>query len=224
MQRPSRRVRDIPASSAHPHDDHTRPARTATMPENNQRRRADNRLPLLPDDLPLAGVVMLGFAGRKRSKYSMVAGLCVALVFAGFLIACGSSNTPPTAISVSPGGRNCVRNDAPAGYTWPPQTAAFTATVTNNTNTAVTWSLSSSVSCTANPSPCGSIDANGNYTAPASVPVCRQASTVTATSQADSTKSASATVTITPTTVPWHLHRHRHCDRSRPRTPRGRPP
>ncbi|MGA9355965.1 MAG: protease pro-enzyme activation domain-containing protein, partial [Terriglobales bacterium] len=158
-----------------------------------QRRRADNRLPLLPMTLPLAGVVMLGFAGRKRSKYSMVAGLCVALLFAGFLIACGNSSTPPTAISVSPEGATVFAN-APAGYTWPPQTAAFTATVTNNTNTAVTWSVT--------PSTGGTIDANGNYTAPAAVEGLPTSATVTATSQADTTKFASATVTLTPTSVP----------------------
>jgi subtilase family serine protease len=158
-----------------------------------QRRRADNRLPLLPMTLPLAGVVMLGFAGRKRSKYSMVAGLCVALVFAGFLIACGSNSTPPTAVSVSPQGAT-VFASAPAGSTWPPQTAAFTATVTNNSNTAVTWSVT--------PSSGGTIDANGNYTAPVAVEGLPTSATVTATSQADSTKSASATVTLTPTSVP----------------------
>ncbi|MGA8773953.1 MAG: Ig-like domain repeat protein, partial [Terriglobales bacterium] len=164
------------------------------------RHRADNRTPWLPMTLPLAGVVMLGIAGRKRSKYSMIAGLCVALVFAGFLIACGSSNTPPTAVSVSPEGASVYANDAADG--WPSQTASFTATVTNNSNTAVSWSLSSSVSCTANPSPCGSVDANGNYTAPTIAAGLPGSVTVTATSQADSTKSASATVTLTPTTVP----------------------
>jgi subtilase family serine protease len=161
--------------------------------KKQQRRRADNRLPLLPMTLPLAGVVMLGFAGRKRSKYSMVTGLCFALVFAGFLIACGSSNTPPTAVSVTPEGIT-VWASAPAGYTWPPQTGSFTATVTNNSNTAVTWSVT--------PTNGGSIDANGNYTAPAAVEGLPTSATVTATSQADTTKSASAPVTITPTSVP----------------------
>jgi hypothetical protein len=58
----------------------------------------------------------------------------------------------------------------------------FTATVTNATNTAVTWTAS-----------CGSVTTAGLYTAPAAAGNC----TVTATAQADATKSASAAVTVT---------------------------
>src|ERR1019366_6413053 len=81
----------------------------------------------------------------------------------------------------------------PAADNWPPQTATFTPTVNNTSNTAVNWSLTSTVSCTGTPNPCGSI--TGATGLPGSV-------TVTATSQADSTKTATATVTIKPTTVP----------------------
>jgi len=160
------------------------------------RRKADNRSPWLPLGLPLAGIVMVGFAGRKVSKYSAVAGLCVSLVLAGLLVACGSS--PPVGISVSPAGATLWASNTG----WPPQTATFTPTVTNTSNTAVNWSLSSTVSCTANPSPCGSITSGGVYTSPTAAEGLPGSVTVTATSQADSTKTAVATVTITPTSVP----------------------
>lgn len=68
----------------------------------------------------------------------------------------------------------------------------FTATVSNTTNTAVTWTLSG-VTCTG--SACGTIDSNGLYTAPSSLP-SNPAVHVIATSKADSTKSATATVTL----------------------------
>jgi RHS repeat-associated protein len=73
------------------------------------------------------------------------------------------------------------------------QTQQFTASVTNASSTAVTWSLAPSV---------GSLSANGLYTAP---PVINSAQTVTvtATSVADPTKSASAAISLqVSTTVP----------------------
>jgi pseudomonalisin len=167
----------------------------------NGRRHADNRLPWVPLTLPLAGVVMAGVAGRKRSRYSMVASLSAALILIGLLLACGGSSTPPpVGVSVSPSASTVFPNDSTDG--WPPQTASFTATVSNSTNTAVTWSLSSVVSCSANPSPCGTIDSTGAYTAPTIVAGLPSSITATATSQADSTKTGSARITLTPTTVP----------------------
>jgi uncharacterized protein (TIGR03437 family) len=67
------------------------------------------------------------------------------------------------------------------------QTKQFTATVTGNANTSVTWSMNPSV---------GSLS-NGLYTAP-SVINSGQSVTITATSVADATKSASAVVQLTP--------------------------
>jgi subtilase family serine protease len=166
-----------------------------------QQRRADNRVPWLPLTLPLAGVVMVGLAGRKRSKYAVGASMLVSLALLGLLVACGGSSAPPVVlVSVSPAASTVFANDT--ADSWPPQTASFTATVTNSTNTAVTWSLSSSVSCTTNPSPCGMIDSNGNYSAPQIVEGLPTRISVIATSQADPTKSGTATVTLTPTTVP----------------------
>jgi hypothetical protein len=66
------------------------------------------------------------------------------------------------------------------------QTQQFSATVTNASNTGVTWSVS--------PSGAGTITAGGLYTAPAAA--SQQTATVRATSVADGTKSGSATVTV----------------------------
>jgi len=71
------------------------------------------------------------------------------------------------------------------------QTQQFTATVTGNANTTVTWSINPNV---------GSVSSTGLYTAPSTV-TSSQSITVTATSAADNTKSASATVTLTPVSV-----------------------
>jgi hypothetical protein len=156
------------------------------------RKRADNRMPWLPFTLPIAGVVMVGLAGRKWSKYSMVGGLGVALVLIGMLIACGSSSHPVSVSSVTPNAASLYPNNS--GWT-PVQTQAFSATVTNTQNTAVTWSIS--------PSPAGAaIDASGNFTAPTIAHGLPATITVTATSQADPTKSNTATVALKPATVP----------------------
>ncbi len=92
----------------------------------------------------------------------------------------------PLTISVSPG-------TVTLGAT---QTQTFSANIQGNPNTAVTWT----VTCTAGGAACGTIDINGNYTAPATV-TSSSTVTVTATSVADGTKSATATVTLTPVVV-----------------------
>src|SRR5579863_9952682 len=88
---------------------------------------------------------------------------------------------------------------AAATVTISPQTAfvaagqvqQFTATVTNESTTTVTWSVNGTAGGNAT---VGVIDANGNYTAPA---VTQNASAmITATSTADTTKSATATANV----------------------------
>ena len=86
---------------------------------------------------------------------------------------------PPIAVSVSP----------TTSALYASQTQQFAATVTNTSNTAVTWSIS--------PSGVGTISSSGTYTAPATVPT-QQAVTVTATSQANAATSSSATITLYP--------------------------
>jgi hypothetical protein len=171
---------------------------------NKPQRRADNRSPWLPLALPLAGIVMVGFAGRKMTKYSVIAPLCVSLVLLGLLVACGGSSSPPPVavnVALAPGSSSTVFPNY-AADAWPSQSANFTATVTNTTNTAVNWSLSSAVSCTAASSPCGSITSAGAYTAPTIAAGLPTKVTIIATSQADSTETGQAVENITPTTVP----------------------
>jgi hypothetical protein len=93
---------------------------------------------------------------------------------------------PPVSVSVAPTAANVT-----AG-----QSAQFTATVSNSSNTAVTWSLSGD-GCAGNS--CGTLSSQtGNpvtYTAPGTVPAPPKV-TITATSQADNTKSGIATATV----------------------------
>ena len=182
---------------------------TGTRPQLGRQAYNGSRSPLWPLALPMAGILFAGFAGRKVSRYSALTGLFVSLCLLGMLIACGSSSTPPpppaVSVSVSPSAAaNLYANEA--GNSWPaPQTQQYTATVSNSSNTAVTWTLSQgSTDCTTNPA-CGSLSATTGspvtYTAPATVPN-PAAVTVKATSQADTTKSGSGSVNVLqPTAV-----------------------
>lgn len=73
------------------------------------------------------------------------------------------------------------------------QSLQFNASVTNATNTAVTWSVNGANGGSA---ALGTISASGVYTAPATFPGLNQV-TVTATSQADPNEAASAVVALT---------------------------
>jgi Bacterial Ig-like domain (group 2) len=114
-------------------------------------------------------------------------------LFSSFLVvavlvtitACGGSNNsgggtpPPPAITITVA--------PPTPQLTSGQTQQFTATVSNTTNTAVTWSIPSGAA--------GSISASGLYTAPSSV-ATQATVVVTATAQADTSKTATATVTL----------------------------
>jgi uncharacterized repeat protein (TIGR03803 family) len=93
---------------------------------------------------------------------------------------------PPVTVTVSPLTAQVIVNGL----------QQFTATVTNTSNTAVTWSVNGT---TGGSSTLGTISTTGLYTAPATVPN-PAAVTVKATSQAFTTVSASASVTIGPYT------------------------
>src|SRR6266436_4692180 len=106
-----------------------------------------------------------------------------------FLVGCGGnmSQPPPpsqpTAVTVSPSSVTVQTGGV----------QQFTATVSpSGVNQAVTWSLSGT-GCTG--ASCGTIDATGKYTTPASVPNPPTV-TVKATSVADSAKAAIAAVNI----------------------------
>jgi hypothetical protein len=95
---------------------------------------------------------------------------------------------PPVGVTISPATSQVVIDES----------RQFTAAVTGTTNKGVTWSLTGA-GCSG--STCGTITANGLYTAPGGIPNPAQV-TVRATSMANSSKSATATVTIiAPVTV-----------------------
>jgi chitodextrinase len=110
------------------------------------------------------------------------------LIFIFFLQGCTSNSVsvkqdpPAVTISISPTAASVVTT----------KTQPFTATVTNATNTAVTWQVNG---VTGGDSTHGTISASGLYTAPSSAPNPATV-TVSAILQTDATKSASATVTI----------------------------
>jgi hypothetical protein len=165
---------------------------------NKLRRRADKRSPWFPLALPLAGIVMVGCAGRRISKHVAIASVCVLLALLGLLVACGggggsSAPPPPIVVTVGPGvPASLFPNDT--ADNWPLQTAQFTATVTNTTNKAVTWAVTT-------PS-AGTIDANGLYTAPTVAAGLPTSVFITATSVADASKSGMATETLNAATIP----------------------
>src|SRR5713101_5849484 len=107
-----------------------------------------------------------------------------------FLVGCGGNTSQPpppsqpTAVTVSPSSATVQTGGV----------QQFTATVSpSGANQAVTWSLSGT-GCTG--ASCGTIDATGKYTAPATAPTPATV-TLTSTSVTDATKSASATITVT---------------------------
>ena len=104
----------------------------------------------------------------------------------------------PISVSVSPASATVPVNG----------TQQFTATVTNTSNTAVTWSLSGSGCMGA---ACGTLSTTTNnavtYTAPSSPP-SPPTVTAVATSVADPTKSGSAAITITSSTSTSRLSGH----------------
>ncbi len=73
------------------------------------------------------------------------------------------------------------------------QTQQFTATVSNTSNMAVTWTISPNI---------GTISATGLYTAPAVISA-QETVAVVATSAADPSKSASANITLIPPVSAW---------------------
>ena len=106
------------------------------------------------------------------------------------LTACGGGSSSSTAVTITLSPTSASVNTG--------VTQQFTATVTNSTNTAVTWEVNGAVGGT---NTVGFISTTGLYTAPNVVPAPSTV-TVIALSQADTTKSATASVTITAPTTP----------------------
>ncbi|HEY1270611.1 MAG TPA: hypothetical protein VGF08_01440, partial [Terriglobales bacterium] len=169
---------------------------------NNGIQRGATRSLWLPLVLPMAGIVMLGLRGRNPSRHAVVAGL-LCLTLLGILIACGGNGggsgpppppPPPVSVTVSPSSAVSLYANA-AGNAWPPSATQqqFTAVVNNSSNQAVAWAVTGG-------STNGSIDANGLYTAPATVPASPNV-TVTATAQAGGTPGSGSVTLLTPTTL-----------------------
>ncbi|HVB34800.1 MAG TPA: hypothetical protein VNJ52_10575 [Patescibacteria group bacterium] len=100
---------------------------------------------------------------------------------------------PAVAVSVSPGTQTVQ-----AG-----QTQSFAATVSNTSNTGVTWTLYEGVTpCSPTCGTLSSVTSNPTtYTAPATPPSSNLTITLTAVSAADATKTGSATITVAAVTV-----------------------
>jgi Pro-kumamolisin, activation domain/Bacterial Ig-like domain (group 3) len=172
-------------------------------PAGDTRRRVSlKRSSSLLLALPLAGILMVGFAQHRISRVSIVVCLGFCLAFLGLTVGCGGGGAngggvpPPPAnitVSVSAGSPASIfPNDAADG--WPAQTAQFTATVTNSSNTAVNWAVTTPNA--------GTIDANGLFTAPTVASGLPASVTITATSQADPTKSGTGRETLNSATIP----------------------
>lgn len=98
-----------------------------------------------------------------------------------------SSSTTTVAITVTPTQVTLTPN----------QSAQFTATVTNSTNTGVTWQVNG---VEGGNTSLGVISTTGSYTAPGTITVTSGV-TITAIAQADTTKTATAAVVLNPTNV-----------------------
>jgi DNA-binding beta-propeller fold protein YncE len=121
-------------------------------------------------------------------KVSLVLTLAASLGALG----CGKSSSSTVSITISPTQASVITN----------RTQLFSGLVSGNSNTAITWSLTCATGVAANA--CGSIDASGLYTAPATIPTTTTNGTatiaptvtITGTAQADTSKTATATLTI----------------------------
>jgi hypothetical protein len=134
--------------------------------------------------------MVLGVSMSIRSLRHLSA-LALAALLAGCANVSSTKNPPlpPTiTVSVSPTTANIRAGDS----------YSFGLAVSGTSNTFVTWSVNGTAGGSAT---LGTIDANGNYTAPASLPN-PSTETVTATSAADSSAKGSSTVTLlNPTPV-----------------------
>jgi hypothetical protein len=156
----------------------------------SRQKRADRHYPWMPFTIPVAGLVLIGLAGRRISKPASI-GMFFSFILIGILLACGGGGgSSPVTIGIAPTAASLWPNNGG----WPSSSQMFTASVGNSTNGAVNWSVT--------PSSAGSIDASGNYTAPTTAAGLPSSASVTATSQADPTKTASAILTLKQATVP----------------------
>ena len=122
------------------------------------------------------------------------------MVSLAFLAGCGGTTSQSLTTQLPPAPQPTSVTVSPTSATVEPGgVQQFTAIVSpGGANQAVTWSVSGTA-CTG--ASCGTIDATGKYTAPATVPNPATV-IVTATSVADPNKSGPATVTVMPLPTP----------------------
>src|SRR6202521_3470735 len=133
---------------------------------------------------------VLGRTGMRRWKFFSI----LTLVLAFGALGCGGGTAASSiSIAISPTVASVITNT----------TQTFSAFVTGSSDQTATWTVTCPTGVTA--PACGTIDTNGVYTAPKTVPTVSSTSgtptitptaTIKATAHADTTKSASATVTI----------------------------
>jgi hypothetical protein len=135
---------------------------------------------------------MRSLSQRNEKRFTTRAVLFIALLVVGaWTLGCGSAGAPqppppppPTiTVTVSPASGSVLLGGQ----------ATFTATVTNTTDTAVSWSVSG---VPGGNTALGTITSSGVYTAPADLPSPATVQ-ITATSHADSSKSGNGSLAIT---------------------------
>jgi hypothetical protein len=157
------------------------------------RPSAENRRPWAPFFLWVSAVGMaIGGLARKSSRKAAGAVLAVVMASTIVLSSCGGGSSGGGGGGGGGGGVTVSVSPRTASK-FPTEQQPFTASVSGNANTAVTWQVNG---VTGGNATAGTIDANGVYTAPGVVPSPNNPVMVTAVSQADVTKSGSATVTL----------------------------
>lgn len=132
---------------------------------------------------------------RRYRQTTLALALLLLLFSAGtWMLGCGGGSAGVVSSPPTPATPSIVVMVTPtSGSILLGNSQTFTATVTNSTNTAVSWSVNGIVGGSISS---GTITTGGVYTAPADLP-SPAVIQVTATSQADSTKSATAQLVIT---------------------------
>src|SRR5215467_9181692 len=123
----------------------------------------------------------------SKARLVLVAVLWAAVWALGCGVGTGGVGPPPSPPSIT------VTVSPPSGSVLLGDHLTFTATVSNTTDTGVSWSVNGIVN--GNPS-VGTIAATGDYTAPVDLPTLATVQ-ITARSHADPTKSGAAKLTIT---------------------------
>ena len=170
------------------------------------RPSAENRRPWSPFFLWVSAVGIAIGGLRRKSSTRRMSGAVMALLLVSTIVlsSCGGGSSGGGG-GGGGGGGVAVSVSPHTASKFPTEQQSFTAAVSGNANTAVTWQVNG---VTGGNVSVGTIDAAGLYTAPAVVPSPNNPVMVTAVSQADVTRSGSATVTLkapTPTgtyTVP----------------------